>query len=436
MTTFTFTKLDNTNCVAGRITGGPRSNGNDYKYLGDFNSYEECAKSPNIPENAKAITYHNDKNIDYAAWEKQCFSINDTNTQLKNQDYATCGIVVPNSPKQPAASTTAPTVPTTMTSDATEELTEQINNLQKLENDKYIALDILLKSNPSPDNVAEQEAIINDITSISTLRSNLFDTLLNNASSHSKLNEQMNSNLENKNTIKTLKENSLNLERAALEAEDTTISNARRMVDINTYYHKQYAARVKIMKLIVLICFVIIFFIVLMHLGWLPQELVTVIVVITLLAGVIYIGYLVNDMYQRSKLNFDEYNFPFDSSKFGSQLSKSTKSAKASTDQSCSLYNSIASSAATVEDSISSKATELMNEVNGGTPDPSQPSSSLTSANANTGSDSGAAATPSVQTKLSESFIPLMSRMDRRQFNSNNTLHPAAYDTENNFGKI
>ena len=436
MTTFTFTKLDNTNCVAGRITGGPRSNGNDYKYLGDFNSYEECAKSPNIPENAKAITYHNDKNIDYAAWEKQCFSINDTNTQLKNQDYATCGIVVPNSPKQPAASTTAPTVPTTMTSDATEELTEQINNLQKLENDKYIALDILLKSNPSPDNVAEQEAIINDITSISTLRSNLFDTLLNNASSHSKLNEQMNSNLENKNTIKTLKENSLNLERAALEAEDTTISNARRMVDINTYYHKQYAARVKIMKLIVLICFVIIFFIVLMHLGWLPQELVTVIVVITLLAGVIYIGYLVNDMYQRSKLNFDEYNFPFDSSKFGSQLSKSTKSAKASTDQSCSLYNSIASSAATVEDSISSKATEFMNEVNGGTPDPSQPSSSLTSANANTGSDSGATATPSVQTKLSESFIPLMSRMDRRQFNSNNTLHPAAYDTENNFGKI
>ena len=430
----TFTKLDNTNCVYGRILQGAGSSipGN-YNYLGKFDSYEQCSQFNNIPSSAKAITYHDNTIGGYA---KQCYSIDDNNTQVPNLNYATCGIVVPNSPKQPAASTTAPTVPTTMTSDATEELTEQINNLQNLENDKKIALDVLLTSNPSPDNVAQQEAIINEITAISTLRSNLFDILLNNASSHSKLNEQMNSNLENKNTIKTLKENSLNLERAALEAEDATISNARRMVDINTYYHKQYAARVKIMKLIVLICFVIIFFIVLMHLGWLPQELVTVIVVITLLAGVIYIGYLVNDMYQRSKLNFDEYNFPFDSSKFGSQLSKSTKSAKASTDQSCSLYNSIASSAATVEDSISSKATELMNEVNGGTPDPSQPSSSLTSANANTGSDSGAAATPSVQTKLSESFIPLMSRMDRRQFNSNNTLHPAAYDTVNNFGKI
>ena len=430
----TFTKLDNTNCVDGRITQGPGSSipGN-YNYLGKFDSYEQCSQFNNIPSSAKAITYHD--NTTGGGYAKQCYSIDDNNTQVPNQNYATCGIVAPNSPKQTVASTTAPTVPTVVT-DSTDELTEQINNLQKLENDKYIALDVLLKSNPSPDNVAQQEAIINEITEISTLRSNLFDTLLNNASSHSKLNEQMNSNLENKNTIKTLKENSLNLERAALEAEDTTISNARRMVDINTYYHKQYAARVKIMKSIVLICFVIIFFIVLMHLGWLPQELVTVIVVITLLAGVIYIGYLVNDMYQRSKLNFDEYNFPFDASKFGSQLSKSTKSAKASTDQSCSLYNSIASSAATVEDSISSKATELMNEVNGGTPDPSQPSSSLTSANANTGSDSGAAATPSVQTKLSESFIPLMSRMDRRQFNSNNTLHPAAYDTENNFGKI
>jgi len=422
----TFTKLDNTNCVDGRITQGPGSSipGN-YNYLGKFDSYEQCSQFNNIPSSAKAITYHD--NTIGGGYAKQCYSIDDNNTQVPNQNYATCGIVAPNSPKQTVASTTAPTVPTVVT-DSTDELTEQINNLQKLENDKYIALDVLLKSNPSPDNVAQQEAIINEITEISTLRSNLFDTLLNNASSHSKLNEQMNSNLENKNTIKTLKENSLNLERAALEAEDTTISNARRMVDINTYYHKQYAARVKIMKSIVLICFVIIFFIVLMHLGWLPQELVTVIVVITLLAGVIYIGYLVNDMYQRSNINFDEYNFaPFDSSKFDAQVAKSKKSKKHSTDRSC-LYNSVASSAATLEDSISSKATELMSDVSGTPPDPSQPSSSL---------GAGAASPPSVQSKkLSESFIPLMSRMDRKQFNLNDVQEPMAYDSEYNYGKI
>ena len=343
--------------------------------------------------------------------------------------------VVPNSPKQTAASTTAPTVPTvtvstkkTLVPDSADELTEQISNLQKLENDKYIALDILLKSNPSPDNVAQQKTIINDISEISTLRSKLFDTLLNNASSNLKVNEQMNSNLEDKKKIITLTENNLMAKKNTLGADQQKINNAGRMIDINTYYHKQYAARIKIMKLIVLICFVIIFFIVLMHLGWLPQELVTVIVVIVLFAGLMYIGYLINDMYQRSNINFDEYNFPFDSSKFGAQVANSTKKKKSrSTDRSC-LYNSVASSAATLEDSISSKATELMSDMSGTPPDPSQPSSSL---------GAGAASPPSVQSKkLSESFIPLMSRMDRRQFNSNDARQPAAYDSENNYGKI
>jgi hypothetical protein len=340
--------------------------------------------------------------------------------------------VAPNSPKQTAASTTAPTVPTvtiaTPAPDSADELIEQISNLQKLEKKKYIALDILLKSNPSPDNVAQQNTIINDISEISTLRSKLFDILLNNTSSNLKVNEEMNSNLEDKKKIITLEENDLMAKKNALEADQQKISNSRRMVDINTYYHKQYAARVKIMKLIVLICFVIIFFVVLMHLGWLPQELVTVIVVIVLFAGLMYIGYLVNDMYQRSNINFDEYNFAFDSNKFGAQLANTTKEKKSgSTDRSC-LYNSVASSAATLEDSISSKATELMNDMSG-TPDPSQPSSSLGAGDA--------AAPQSVQSKkLSESFIPLMSRMDRKQFNSNDARQPAAYDSENNYGKI
>ena len=78
-----------------------------------------------------------------------------------------------------------------------------------------------------------------------------------------------------------------------------------------------------------------------------------------------------------------------------------------------------------------------MNEVNG-TPDPSPPSSSLPSANANAGTGAGAGTTPppSVQSKLSESFLPLMSRMDRKQFNSNDVKQPTAYDSENNYGKI
>ncbi len=355
--------------------------------------------------------------------------------------------VAPNSPKQTAASTTAPTVPTLVTdstdstdaNDANDALINQIENLQKLENDKYIALDVLLKSNPSPDNVAQQKTIMNDIKEIATMRSKLFDTMLNNVSSHLQVNEQMNSNLENKKTIITLTESALNAKRAALEYTQDKVNNAQRMVGINTYYHKQYEARVKIMKFIVLICFIIIFFMVLMHLGWLPQELVTVIVVITLFGGLLYVGSLIHDMYQRNNINFDEYDYPVDSS-LGSKIAQSTKSKNKahSSDRSCSLYNSIAASAASIEDSLSSKATSLESEMTGGTPDPSQSSSSLPSASTSAGGADGDGTTtlPSVKSKLSESFLPLMSRMDRRQFNSNDMRQPMAYDTENNFGKI
>jgi hypothetical protein len=355
-------------------------------------------------------------------------------------------LVAPNSPKQTAALTTAPTVPTVVPvtpsslSDTSEALTEQISNLQNLENKKYIDLDILVKSNPTPDNIAQQKTIIDDITAISTLRSKLFDTLLNNTDNNLKVNNVMNSNLEDKKRIIMLQENELKAKNAALALVTDETNNAKKMVDINTYYHKQYAARIKIMKMIVLICFLIIFFVVLMHLGWLPQELVTVLVVIILFAGLIYIGYLINDMYQRSSINFDEYNFEFDSAKFGSQLSQQSTKSKKKVDRSSCLSKSVASEAASIEESISSKATSLESELTGGggTPDPSQSSSSLDSASTSAGGSTDADGTtlPSVKSKLSESFIPLMSRMDRRQFNSNDARQPAAYDSENNYGKI
>jgi hypothetical protein len=140
-------------------------------------------------------------------------------------------------------------------------------------------------------------------------------------------------------------------------------------------------------------------------------------------------------MYQRNDINFDEYDFPIDSN-LGSKISQPARSQLqgASSDRTCSssLYSSIASTAADIEDSISSKATLLKNELTG-TPDPSTSSSSLSAS----GSAHGFGTTlPSVQSKLSESFLPLMSRMDRRQFNSNDAQQPMAYDSENSYGKI
>jgi hypothetical protein len=84
-----FKKLEKTNCVHARIPA-PGTSGADYKYLGKFDTYDQCAESPNIDQNAQAITHHD---ATAGSWSNQCFSINDTNTAVPNEN-ATCGIRV------------------------------------------------------------------------------------------------------------------------------------------------------------------------------------------------------------------------------------------------------------------------------------------------------------------------------------------------------
>jgi hypothetical protein len=351
-------------------------------------------------------------------------------------------LVVPNSPKQTAALTTAPTVPTvtgeqehsespSLSGGGDKDLLDQISHLQDLENKKYDELNVLLASNPTPDNIAQQKILINDIMQLSTMRSDLFDTLLAQAQNNLEVNAAMNSNLQDKQTIITMKENDLKARKAAMAAVNQKNENALKMVDINVYYKKQYEARVRIMKYIVILCFLIIFFVVLLNLGWLPQELVTVLVVIIILAGGLYIGSLVYDMYQRSNINYDEYNWSFDSQKMESTIAKQPKHKKReSTDRTCSndndnsvsldsMYKSISSSASTIEDSMSGKATEIMADVSGTT----------------TTSTGTTTTTPSGQSKISESFM--LSLMPKNYFSKNdNNKGIKAFVPEDNYGTI
>ena len=299
--------------------------------------------------------------------------------------------ILPNSPRQTAASVHAPTVPTQIIDDSdspgthtqpqpqqqpqqqqqdnsTEEMIEKISNLQDLENQKYNDLNVLLASNPTPDNIAQQKVLINDITQLTQIRSSLFDTLLMHAQNNVKMNDTMNASVKDKHTIVTLKENDLSARKAAIAALNQETENTQRMVDINVYYKKQYEARVIIMKYIVLLCFLVIFFIVLMNLGWLPQEMVIVLVVMIIFVGGLYIGSLVYDAYKRSNMNYDEYSWGFNSQQMDSTISKQPKHKKPrSNDRTCNSGNGdgMSSSAASIEDSMSKKATLLMNDGSG-----------------------------------------------------------------------
>ena len=382
-------------------------------------------------------------------------------------------VVSPNSPRQTAASVNAPTVPTQVVDDdskspppssqdnnnsnnPTEQIIEKISNLQDLENQKYDSLNILLASNPTPDNIAQQKVLINDITQLTNIRAQLFDTLLVNAQNNVSMNNTMNASVQDKHTIVTLKENDLNARKAANAALSQDVENTKRMVDINVYYKKQYEARVVIMKYIVVVCFMVIFFIVLMNLGWLPQEMVIVLVVIIILAGGLYIGSLMYDAYKRSNMNYDEYNWGFDSQEIASSISKQpTHKKPMSKDRTCastsgssndmssrldSMYKSISSSASSVEDSIKSSSSTLMSDLtpaanSGESPAPSASSSSISAAStAGTGTTTAGALPPSVQSKVSESFM--LSRVPQKYFSEGGGAGANPFTIEDNYGKI
>lgn len=66
----------------------PRTDGYYTKYIGDFDSYEQCAASPNIDINTKAITIHGPGT---GHWEKTCYAVTDSNTR-EPQNGITCGV--------------------------------------------------------------------------------------------------------------------------------------------------------------------------------------------------------------------------------------------------------------------------------------------------------------------------------------------------------
>ena len=193
-----------------------------------------------------------------------------------------------------------------------------------------------------------------------------------------------------------------------------------------------------------------------MNLGWLPQEMVIVLVVIIILAGGLYIGSLMYDAYKRSNMNYDEYNWGFDSQEIASSISKQpTHKKPMSKDRTCastsgssndmssrldSMYKSISSSASSVEDSIKSSSSTLISDLtpaanSGEPPAPSASSSSISAAStAGTGTTTAGALPPSVQSKVSESFM--LSRVPQKYFSEGGGAGANPFTIEDNYGKI
>ena len=157
----------------------------------------------------------------------------------------------------------------------------------------------------------EKENLINKINEISQMRVNLYSNLkdvysffqTNVSSSRTTLTEQI--------MAIDIVENELNEAKRRLRLLEDEKYNKLRLVEINTYYGKQYNAHAGIMKLIVIICIPILIVGVLANIGILPKNIAALLSCIIIIIGLIILGGRILDLMNRDNMNYDEYNWNF-----------------------------------------------------------------------------------------------------------------------------
>ena len=182
---------------------------------------------------------------------------------------------------------------------------DNISKLQAQEKDLYNSLD---NSNLSSE---EKQQIINKINEISQMRINMYASMKDIYSYYQQNISASRNTLGQEMIAIDILENELNESKKRLNALEDDKYNKLRLVEINTYYGKRYAAHTTILKLIVIMCIPIITLSFLVNRGVLQTNLYYFLTGIVIIITVILLGYQIIDISNRDNMNFDEYNWYF-----------------------------------------------------------------------------------------------------------------------------
>jgi len=186
-----------------------------------------------------------------------------------------------------------------------EQVIQNIKMLQSIEMKLYDSLENKSLS------MEQKKLIIDQINQISQMRKNLYASLKNSYSgfqqnvsfSRKMLNDQL--------VAVEFIENELNNSKKRLNLIEEQKNNKIRLVEINTYYGKQYSAHKEIMKIIVIMCIPILILNILANKGFIPSKINLFINVFIIVFGLVIIAYNIIDISNRDNMNFDEYNWYF-----------------------------------------------------------------------------------------------------------------------------
>ena len=183
---------------------------------------------------------------------------------------------------------------------------ENIVRLQEMEKKLYQKLEL---ETSVPGNVGNYEETIDQINNLAQSRISLYKTLGNmyenvqNSVSNSRV------DLVDQLTLTRTVEAELADARNHMNELNRIKNDKLRMVDINGYFGKRFKANSGIMKLIILICIPLLLISVLSKMLIIPEVIARYLSGIILAVGLFVLVRQSWDLYVRSTMNFDEYNF-------------------------------------------------------------------------------------------------------------------------------
>jgi|688.fasta_scaffold10861_10 hypothetical protein len=195
-----------------------------------------------------------------------------------------------------------------MTDNLQERNDQIINNIKKLQDTEMKLYDSLESRSLNTD---QQKQIIDRINQISQMRMNLYASLKDMVSYYQQDVSDSRNAMNNQMVSVDIIENELNDSKRRLNLLESQKNNKMRLVEINTFYGKQYDAHKEIMKIVVFICIPVLILTVLANKGILPPRINSLLIGIIIIIGLIIIGSKIIDISNRDNMNFDEYNWYF-----------------------------------------------------------------------------------------------------------------------------
>lgn len=188
-----------------------------------------------------------------------------------------------------------------------DEILENIKKLQSMETELYQHLQ---RQSGAGLERNEQERIVEKINTLSGIRTSMFKELTNMYGNILNRVSNTRGELVDKMTVTGVVEKELDNAKKNMNALKNERNNKLRMVEINTYYGKQYDAHTNVMKMLIFICVPILILAVLRKKGFITETISRILIGIVALVGSIFILLNVIDLSQRNNMNYDEYNWP------------------------------------------------------------------------------------------------------------------------------